>query len=294
MSQAPRGFRFATGPPPLSHLTAHSRNFVDTPEKIEHRRQGYPRLAAFINSDRDFIVFRRFGHLHVRFLLQLQDELAEIEQRLHELDNDEAYSFNLNSRRRDSNQDRTALLAGLGEKLASYDLCLEAYYKQIERAPSDSRNVQSVANWMKGNKPLVPEESAFLCNWEDLVSPGKQADHGGLDILVGRIAETLCEWGLLKVNPSRSKDKHVITVDASLIIRISRAITTSLAILTLTVPISILYKVRNMSSRLWIIGISTAVFSSCLCLFTHSRNYEIFSATAAYCAVLVVFVGNIQ
>jgi hypothetical protein len=35
------------------------------------------------------------------------------------------------------------------------------------------------------------------------------------------------------------------------------------------------------------------MFTSALRLLTLSRNFEIFSATAAYCAVMVVFVGSL-
>lgn len=87
---------------------------------MEDRRNGYPRLAAFINSDLDFVVFRRFGHLHVRYLLYLQDEIAEMEQQLHTLDRIEPCSFYLNTRRRDRNQERGRILKTLGEKLFDY------------------------------------------------------------------------------------------------------------------------------------------------------------------------------
>ncbi|EOA88824.1 uncharacterized protein SETTUDRAFT_106391, partial [Exserohilum turcica Et28A] len=253
---------------------------------VEDRRNGYPRLAAFINSDLDFVVFRRFGHLHVRYLLYLQDEIAEMEQQLHTLDRIEPCSFYLNTRRRDRNQERGRILKTLGEKLFDYDKLLEMYYKHVERGPSHPKNVQSVANWMQGNKPLIPEESTFLNSWDDLVSPSERADHGGLNVLLKQLSH--------RTHTSVSRDPHVITVDMSLIMSIARALTTLLAVMILTIPISVLYNVKSMTSRLCIIGVSTGTFSSCLCVLTHSRHAEIFSATAAYCAVLVVFVSNIE
>ena len=73
----------------------------------------------------------------------------------------------------------------------------------------------------------------------------------------------------------------------------SRLLTTILAVLALTVPIIALYAVHAMGSRLCIVTLFTAMFASALAWLTQSRNFEIFSATAAYCAVMVVFVGNI-
>ncbi|USP80435.1 uncharacterized protein yc1106_07709 [Curvularia clavata] len=182
----------------LSH--AYPQNFTNNPEKVEDRRNGYPRLAAFINSDLDFVVFRRFGHLHVRYLLFLQDEIAEMEQKLHTLDMIEPCSFNLNTRRHDGNQERCRILKTLGEKLFDYDKLLEMYYKHVERGPSDPKNVQSVANWMQGNKPLTAEESTFLNSWDDLVSPSEHADHGGLNVLLKRLSHKVYGWASTKVS----------------------------------------------------------------------------------------------
>lgn len=34
---------------------------------------------------------------------------------------------------------------------------------------------------MEGNKPLTMEESTFLNDWDDLVSPNDSSDYGGAD-----------------------------------------------------------------------------------------------------------------
>ena len=51
---------------------------------------GYPSLAAFIASDRDqtSAIFKRFKRLGARNLLHLQSELAELESRQDELDDE--------------------------------------------------------------------------------------------------------------------------------------------------------------------------------------------------------------
>ena len=58
--------------------------------------------------------------MHARVLLQKQDELAEIEQRLNELDDNDVTAFFLNSRRLDGNDTRQALLDELAPKLKEY------------------------------------------------------------------------------------------------------------------------------------------------------------------------------
>lgn len=53
---------------------------------VELYPKGYPRLAAYIDSDSDTALFRRFGILSARNLLYLQAELTELEARLNALD----------------------------------------------------------------------------------------------------------------------------------------------------------------------------------------------------------------
>lgn len=56
-------------------------------------------------------------------------------------------------------------------------------------------NVQSVVNWMDGNKPLVRSESIYLDYREDLVSLATTDDHAVFDELV--------QWLLIKMVPRR-------------------------------------------------------------------------------------------
>ncbi|KAL1634150.1 hypothetical protein SLS56_002453 [Neofusicoccum ribis] len=71
-------------------------------------------------ADKDFAVFKRFGQLHARVLLHKQDEIIEIEERVDDLDEKEATSFYLRSRRLDTNVERRKLLADAEGKLLEY------------------------------------------------------------------------------------------------------------------------------------------------------------------------------
>ena len=50
---------------------------------------GYPKLARFLDSDDNFMVYRRFGFLQTRLLLEKQDTLRVLEKRLDRLDESE-------------------------------------------------------------------------------------------------------------------------------------------------------------------------------------------------------------
>ena len=53
---------------------------------VEEYPHGYPRQAAFADSDESFMLYRRFGYVHARLLLHRQDELRELEDELENMD----------------------------------------------------------------------------------------------------------------------------------------------------------------------------------------------------------------
>ncbi len=87
---------------------------------MEDYRQGYPRLAAFLNLDRRFSVLKRFDYLHMRSLLDLQDQLSELEDRLNRCDDGDRIQLGLSSRRQDANTQRSELLQLIRAKLELY------------------------------------------------------------------------------------------------------------------------------------------------------------------------------
>ena len=93
---------------------------------LNHRQVGYPKVAGFQDCDRSLQIFRKFGWLHFRSLLSLQDELAELEKTMRSLDRWEFADGdfkNLLSRRRDGQQPESArqeVAAKIKSKLAEY------------------------------------------------------------------------------------------------------------------------------------------------------------------------------
>ena len=71
---------------------------------MEECPKGYPKLAAFLSSEHNFSLYRAFGYLHSRVLLDLQDEISTLEK---ELDRADIFDYanghenRLSSRRRD-------------------------------------------------------------------------------------------------------------------------------------------------------------------------------------------------
>lgn len=91
---------------------------------VESCPRGYPNVAAFLDSDECFAMYRRFGFLQSRLLLDKQDELRELEEALDRLDRREA---NVDPKRpmtrdlpREEVQSRRRLLSAIEEKFCSY------------------------------------------------------------------------------------------------------------------------------------------------------------------------------
>lgn len=96
------------------------------PLTVDRYPPGYGKVAAFEDCDPSFLIFRKFGWLHSRVLLHLQDEVQELEEALESLDDWEFSSGDpsrLKNRRIDygrSKAPRKDLLLEIGAKLAEY------------------------------------------------------------------------------------------------------------------------------------------------------------------------------
>lgn len=69
-------------------------------------------------------------------------------------------------------------------------------------------------------------------------------------------------------------------------------VSTIVAAVELVGAITGLYYVTNREARMGMIAVFTSLFGISLCLLTNARRGEIFGASAAYAAVLVVFVSG--
>lgn len=79
------------------------------------------------------------------------------------------------------------------------DKLLESYIRHAERPKPRKQSIQSVSNWLNGNKPLSEPESTFLSDWDDLLAPKTPDDHGGLHEYLETLAVQLIKNGLCKV-----------------------------------------------------------------------------------------------
>jgi Family of unknown function (DUF6594) len=95
---------------------------------VEQCPNGYPRLAAFLSSDENFRLYRRFDYLQARLLLNKQDELRELEIELDRLDkrDENGNPSRLRSRAKDEALSgmRKELIRETEQKFHEYGACL--------------------------------------------------------------------------------------------------------------------------------------------------------------------------
>lgn len=97
----------------------------------DSRPDGYPQLAALVNSDDGFVMYRRFGYIHNRILLHRQAEIVELEKKLDKLDDsdkaDRKLKFRLQTREflKDDDTGQKLLIDDLETKLKNYGKFME-------------------------------------------------------------------------------------------------------------------------------------------------------------------------
>ncbi|KAH7412875.1 hypothetical protein BKA64DRAFT_702990 [Cadophora sp. MPI-SDFR-AT-0126] len=140
---------------------------------------GYPHLAAFLDSNENFMLYRRFGFLQGRLLLYKQDELRELEARLDRMDKLDTKRDGslLRSREKDDayGSRRKMLLEEIDVKFKDYAslLIIARDLASFNRPPA--RDFRSVKSYFDSVLPLSNSES-YIYRHEDIIAlkPGRE------------------------------------------------------------------------------------------------------------------------
>lgn len=276
-------------------------------------RDGYRAVAAWIarDPDNETFIYRRFDQLSARNLLYLQSELLALERRLEQLDAETAKSadmelkdsarrweiFSKNAENRVEERDRMNLVFEIRAKIKEYHkaLVLQSQVAKLDR-PS-SRVIETFRIWFDGGKQknggpkpdpvLGGQAKHFLDDEQDLAALKTPAD----DDFLSRFLQD--HWPVTSRHPGDHRDRtghyqerHVVWTVA--------IISTIIAAVLLVGAIAGLYVEQRPKARLGMIAAFTAAFALSVILLTNARRAEVFAGTAAYAAVLVVFVsGNL-
>ncbi|KAI1392596.1 uncharacterized protein F4822DRAFT_425798 [Hypoxylon trugodes] len=164
--------------------SSRAESTCDSPEDIfksmDDYPNGYPRLGAYIATDKNNLIFRRFNYLQARVLLNLQDQLRAYEEELESLDR---YSDTLHSSQAsdEASRIRTGLLQKIEDKFKTYVSILQHVSYFSLRAEPLETHFKSLKHFYDIHDPL-PEKDKYYLYKEDLMAIKPREDTSGFDV----------------------------------------------------------------------------------------------------------------
>ncbi|KAF3067923.1 hypothetical protein CFAM422_008249 [Trichoderma lentiforme] len=151
---------------------------------------GYDLLAAKLSGSlsgpRLAPIYRRFESLHHRLLLQMQDELIELEEQLHNLDAADTQKRKFPggifpaSRRKenmnptDATWKKKDIIAHIAQKLYQYNQVIASFSATYNMAEPSIQDVVNYRSYLNTINPLVEDECQFLEAADDLINLGRR------------------------------------------------------------------------------------------------------------------------
>lgn len=310
---------FKTTPDPVLVTETKTRTLENAPN-------GFPRLAAFQASDSNFGLYRSYSYLHSRILLDYQSEITELEEKLDQIDWDEVDEDEDRPRFRaeadENTEARRTILREIRTKLMEYDeVLINVRRLEAFQRPSE-RDYRSVRRYHNNTKPLMDGEMESIRCKEDVVSisTGREraAFDGGVETLIGQVDSTLKKIFNLKQGPllryfrtpelaAKTENTDISLYSATRIDKMVNIFITFVIFILLVIPIVTMYHLtssidldgntpavtsRNTFNAVGVLIVFTLLFSAAMSVLTKAARHEMFAASAAYCAILVVFIGN--
>ncbi|KAK7999430.1 hypothetical protein PG990_012030 [Apiospora arundinis] len=235
---------------------------------------GYRGYSKFLASDDDLLIFRRFSVLNTRTLLSLQDKICELEQELYEVDkiyggkNSEDYN---NGTFRNDLQDRTELLGKITSTISQYNALLLQQSALRNHPNAPQRDIKNINRWHynHGWKAIDKEETQYLQQTDDLVS--------------------ITQKDKTPLRPQHDRDQDVSYYSDKRIDTFTSLTIVFIGIAMLLTPIWILQSLQAPTTKLVVITIFILAFLITLSYAMVTKPFEALGATAAYAAVLMVF-----
>ncbi|KAH6706537.1 hypothetical protein BKA61DRAFT_616627 [Leptodontidium sp. MPI-SDFR-AT-0119] len=259
---------------------------------IEDYPEGWPQLAAFLHSEDNFAIFRRFGVLHCRLLVQLQAEIQHLEQRLVDLDRSDAapgsqhsWRLQMSDFKEGSDPAQRDLLKTLQEKVLVYDQLLLNEKALRDQGTVTEKDHRSVFHWMLRKRPVVQGEDGWIHHPTDCIPLSR----------IDPVEHSILTSFLKKLFRSKGKERDSIVKQYSLssVTIAVKLCFILLAVSILIIPVFILMWGPDTKTAVsTTVLISVMAFSTLMTLFTRATVQAVLIGTAAYCAVLATFLGN--
>lgn len=227
-------------------------------------------------------------------------------------------------------RNRRVILKEIRTKLMEYDeVLIKARELEAFQKPSD-RNYRSVRRYHHNTKPLMDAEIDSIRSKEDTVSlrSGREwaTFDGGVETMIGQIDHGL-KWVFNFKEPplqrffrtpalrEKTTNSYISLYSSSRIDQLINILITFVIFILLVIPVVTMYHLtanppsstpgasastadasgsttNNTFNAVGVLIVFTLLFSAAMSLLTKAARHELFAASAAYCAILVVFIGN--
>ncbi|CAO2658157.1 Nn.00g074170.m01.CDS01 [Neocucurbitaria sp. VM-36] len=265
-------------------------------ESIGSYRVGYPHWAAYQNSDPSFKIYKRYGTLRNRVILYRQQEIAQLEEELNRLDEEDHKSGNGKTRsllwdQEDADSKRMKLIDQIEEKLKRYDDLLERELRIGLLEKPSPREYRSLVNYIYNNKPVIQDEAQFLKYRDDFVQLTAKSESPLESLLVWVICRIPIPWVRRQFASESQMQKMsndlTILISPRKVFILARGIASFLAIGLISIPLFIMAS-DSFSEKIKLVAllVSLVAFPFAIQIAARPRNLELFMATATYCAVL--------
>ncbi|KAF2635322.1 hypothetical protein P280DRAFT_411735 [Massarina eburnea CBS 473.64] len=270
---------------------------------------GYQSFTAWMASEDDFFLFRRFDTLNARTILWMQDRIIQIEEFLQQKHKEAEDDIEKKGLRNDSfrfdhhcMKERQEKMKELSVLLRDYNQHIETFSKIRARPLAEPRKISNVINWLK-REAIYKDEYTFINHAHELISINHRtlSPFGSwLESFV--LVHVSWPFRIRKPSPPSTIPPTDQTgsdppSDPPTTIYSSNArfdAFTNICILfsglvMLLVPMWWLENISDSEKRLKVITGFVTVFMGMMSLGVVGRPFEVVAATAVYAAVLMVF-----
>ncbi|KAI0156186.1 hypothetical protein BJ166DRAFT_594381 [Pestalotiopsis sp. NC0098] len=273
---------------------------------------GYMKLADFMSSKPDAAIFRRFRLLNMIHLLRLQAELQDLEDSLNEAWREDKCAdghrprfcadFSTMRQYVEEDSEQMETLEKIGKKLEEYYGALHNALP-LERATTPSQqDLKFLRLWLERAKfgdGFLEGIEAGTWQQDDFEymslksAPADTTQDWLAKLLSGKALEVYNRYiGRYSKDEEKILDGRIRYYAPEKIKRAGDGIVVALSAVLPTLAILVLYFVKDMIQRIGLVILFTAVFAIAMAVFTGAKKIEIFSATAAFAAVEVVYIGS--
>ncbi|CZR56646.1 uncharacterized protein PAC_06535 [Phialocephala subalpina] len=185
-------------------------------------------------------------------------------------------------------------------KLDEYNTALVKCNEVKSLAKPRKSDLKFIRKWLYGQQDgegkgfITKNGNVELLTWNEDHDKDFTAVNGNTerDIWSSRIVEVILAVWHSTCGRRRKANKTLGVVEYTGLESITKLIVTMLSAMVPAVSIVALYFEKNLLNRIWIMMGLTLAFAAILSIFTGAKRIEVFSATAAFAAVEVIFIGS--